>query len=76
MRVIKVGVWVMRVWVRVWVTARVWKRVTMWDRVWIWVREGMGDKIAVLPVVIDAVAWVVSSALIDFAAADETNNNR
>ena len=40
------------------------------------VREGMGDEVAVLPVVIDAVASVVSAALIDFAAANETNNHR
>ena len=39
------------------------------------VREGMGDEVVVLPVVIDAVASVVS-ALIDFAAANEMNNNR
>ena len=39
------------------------------------VREGMGDEVTVLPVVIDAVASVVS-AMIDFAAANETNNNR
>ncbi len=39
------------------------------------VREGISDKVTVSPVVIDFIASVVS-ALIDFAAANETNNNR